>query len=38
VQKEAEKEPNYKSLCIETQRMWNLEYDVLNTLKTDDYL
>jgi len=35
VQKDAENELKYKSLCIETQRMWNLVY---LTLKTDDYL
>jgi hypothetical protein len=38
VEKEAEKGLKYKSLCIETQRMWNLESGVFNTLKTDNYL
>jgi hypothetical protein len=38
VYKETEKELNYKSLCIETQRMWNPGSDVFDTLKTDHYL
>ena len=29
VQKEAEKKLKYKSLCIETQRMWNLKCTVI---------
>ena len=29
VQKEAEKKLKYKSLCIETQRMWNLKYTII---------
>ena len=35
VQKDTENELKYKSLCTETQRMWNL---VCLTLKTYDYL
>ena len=29
VQKEAEKKLKYKSLCIETQRMWNLKCTIV---------
>ena len=29
VQKEAEKKLNYKSLCIEIQRMWNLKCTII---------
>jgi len=29
VQKEAEKKLKYKSLCIETQQMWNLKYIII---------
>ena len=29
VQKEAEKKLKYKSLCIETQRMWNLKCTII---------
>jgi hypothetical protein len=29
VQKEAEKKLKYKSLCIETQRMWNLNFAII---------
>jgi len=32
VQKEAEKKLNYKSLCIEIQRMWNLKCTIIPVL------
>jgi hypothetical protein len=31
VQEEAEKKLNYKSLCIEIQRMWNLKYTIITS-------